>query len=161
MHQRGESTDQKSRCPHITLRFEETPLMCLSVGTLRQVVKRDLSICWCYVKMSWGNCYVKVSCPHGDFHVEPEGVASSRTVEGGQRGPDHQWPGGDGAASQCPPGPATQGALPGGGGPRPAAWQSRAAVAAAAGRCRARADRPLDEDGVRGLPRHAPDGETR
>src|SRR5262249_9034503 len=44
MHQRGASTDQKSRCPHITLRFEEAPLMRLSVGTLRQVVKRDLSI---------------------------------------------------------------------------------------------------------------------
>src|SRR2546422_10117242 len=44
MHQRGESTDQKSRCPHISLRFEEAPLMRLSVGTLRQVVKRDLSI---------------------------------------------------------------------------------------------------------------------
>src|SRR5262245_66311251 len=44
MHQRGESTDQKSRCPHITLRFEEAPLMRLSVGTLRQVVNRDLSI---------------------------------------------------------------------------------------------------------------------
>src|SRR5213594_2336041 len=44
MHQRGESTDQKSRCPHITLRFEEAPLMRLSVGTLQQVVKRDLSI---------------------------------------------------------------------------------------------------------------------
>src|SRR2546428_4940844 len=29
---------------HITLRFEEAPLMRLSVGTLRQVVKRDLSI---------------------------------------------------------------------------------------------------------------------
>src|SRR5207249_3985109 len=46
------------------------------------------------------------------------------------------------------------------GGPRPAAWQSRAAVASTAGRCRARADRPLNEDGVRGLQRHAPDGET-
>src|SRR3989449_2033961 len=44
MHQRGESTDQKSRCPHITLRYEEAPLMRLSVGTLRQVVKRDLPI---------------------------------------------------------------------------------------------------------------------
>src|SRR5438309_8747177 len=44
LHQRGDSTDQKSRCPHITLRFEEAPLMRLSVGTLRQVVKRDLSI---------------------------------------------------------------------------------------------------------------------
>src|SRR3989442_4549335 len=29
---------------HITLRFEEAPLMRLSVGTLRQAVKRDLSI---------------------------------------------------------------------------------------------------------------------
>src|SRR5438093_10009197 len=120
--------------------------------------ERVRSWCWCYVKMSWGNCYVKVSCPHGDFHVEPEGVASSRTVEGGRRGPDHQWPSGDGAASQCPTGPATQGALPGWGGPRPAAWQSRAAVASTAGRGRARADRALDEDGVRGLQRHAPDG---
>src|SRR2546422_2478016 len=44
MHQRGESTDQKSRCPHIPPRFEEAPLMRLSVGTLRQVVKRDLAI---------------------------------------------------------------------------------------------------------------------
>src|SRR5207249_8605442 len=44
MHQSGESTDQKSRCSHITLRFEEAPLMRLSVGTLRQVVKRDLAI---------------------------------------------------------------------------------------------------------------------
>src|SRR5947199_62768 len=57
--------------------------------------ERVRSWCWCYVKMSWGNCYVKVSCPHGDFHVEPEGVASSRTVEGGRRGPDHQWPSGE------------------------------------------------------------------
>src|SRR3989454_11712945 len=44
MHQRGEATDQKSRCPHIPPRFEEAPLMRLSVGTLRQVVKRDLAI---------------------------------------------------------------------------------------------------------------------
>src|ERR1700746_16759 len=44
MHQRGDSTDQKSRCPRIPLRFEEAPLMRLSVDTLRQVVKRDLPI---------------------------------------------------------------------------------------------------------------------
>src|SRR5437867_4097585 len=44
MHQRGFPTDQKSRCPHITLRFAEAPLMRLSVGTLREVVKRDLPI---------------------------------------------------------------------------------------------------------------------
>src|SRR5215475_15728269 len=44
MHQRGDSTDQKGRYSHIYLRFAETPLMRLSVGTLRQVVKRDLPI---------------------------------------------------------------------------------------------------------------------
>src|SRR5215467_12798721 len=44
MHQRGGSTDQKSRCPHITLQCVEAPLMRLSVGTLRQVVKRDMPI---------------------------------------------------------------------------------------------------------------------
>src|SRR5439155_10958015 len=31
--------------------------------------------CCCYMKMSWGNCSVKVSCPHGDFHDEQEGTA--------------------------------------------------------------------------------------
>src|SRR5437870_7062191 len=140
--------------------FDALVSCCVKLSRRRRRVKSRPPCCWCYVKMSWGNCYVEVSCPHGDFHVEPEGVASSRTVEGGRRGPDHQPPGGDGAASQCPPGPATQEALPGWGGPRPAAWQSRAAVASTAGRCRVRADRPLDEDGVRGLQRHAPDGET-
>src|SRR5262245_33964137 len=44
MHQRGESTDQKGRYPHTFPRFVEAPLMRLSVGTLRQVVKRDLPI---------------------------------------------------------------------------------------------------------------------
>src|SRR5215475_7409341 len=44
MHQRGDSTDQKGRYSHIYLRFAEAPLMRLSVGTLRQVVKRDLPI---------------------------------------------------------------------------------------------------------------------
>src|SRR5262245_42707121 len=42
MHQRGESTDQKDRHPHVYPRFVEAPLMRLSVGTLRQVVKREL-----------------------------------------------------------------------------------------------------------------------
>src|ERR1043166_7974523 len=44
MHQKGGSTDQKGRHPHAFPRFEEAPLMRLSVGTLRQVVKRDLPI---------------------------------------------------------------------------------------------------------------------
>src|ERR687892_2483010 len=44
MHQRGGSTDQKGRHPHVFPRYAEAPLMRLSVGTLRQVVKRDLPI---------------------------------------------------------------------------------------------------------------------
>src|SRR5947208_16450939 len=42
MHQRGFPTNQKSGRPHVTLSFTEAPLMRLSVGSLRQVVKRDL-----------------------------------------------------------------------------------------------------------------------
>src|SRR5205814_8207820 len=44
MHQRGFPTNQKSGRPHGTLSFTEAPLMRLSVGSLRQVVKRDLPI---------------------------------------------------------------------------------------------------------------------
>src|SRR5437870_10540512 len=44
MHQRGFPTNQKSGRPHVTLSFTEAPLMRLSVGRLRQVVKRDLPI---------------------------------------------------------------------------------------------------------------------
>src|SRR5215467_5196760 len=44
MHQRGRATDQKGRYPHTHPRFVEAPLMRLSVGTLRQVVKRDMPI---------------------------------------------------------------------------------------------------------------------
>ena len=81
--------------------------------------------------------------PHRDFHVEPEEVHRPRlltTVGAGRIT-------GQAATAlrlSVRTGPATQGALPGWGSPRPAAWQSRAAVASAAARCRARADRPLD-----------------
>src|SRR3989442_2909745 len=44
MHQRGFPTNQKSGRPHVTLSFTEAHLMRLSVGSLRQVVKRDLPI---------------------------------------------------------------------------------------------------------------------
>src|SRR5881628_690360 len=44
MHQRGFPTNQKSGRPHVTLSFTEAPLMRLSVGSLRQMVKRDLPI---------------------------------------------------------------------------------------------------------------------
>src|SRR5205807_7658037 len=44
MHQRGIPAKQKSGRAHVTLRFTEAPLMRLSVGTLRQAVKRDLPI---------------------------------------------------------------------------------------------------------------------
>ena len=44
MHQRGGSTDRKGGHPHVFPRTAEAPLMRLSVGTLRQLVKRDLPI---------------------------------------------------------------------------------------------------------------------
>src|SRR2546428_1824484 len=44
MHQRGFPVNQKSGRAHVTLSFPEAPLMRLSVGRLRQVVKRDLPI---------------------------------------------------------------------------------------------------------------------
>src|SRR5438105_13108837 len=47
-----------------------------SIRIRADMVKRLRNRCWCYVKMSWGNCYVKVSCPHGDLRVEPKGIAS-------------------------------------------------------------------------------------
>src|SRR5262245_53148497 len=40
-----------------------------------QSVKERTAPCYCYIKMSWGNCSVKMSSPHGDIHDEPEGVA--------------------------------------------------------------------------------------
>src|SRR5918994_5988677 len=44
MHQRSAPTDQRSGHPHVTLQSAEAPLMRLNVGSLRQVVKRDLPI---------------------------------------------------------------------------------------------------------------------
>src|SRR5229473_1520039 len=44
MHQRGFPANQKSGRAHVTLSFMEAPLMRLSAGSLRQVVKRDLPI---------------------------------------------------------------------------------------------------------------------
>src|SRR5437016_1192346 len=44
MHQRGCSTHRMERRAHVIHRFEEAPLMCLKVRSLRQVVKGDLPI---------------------------------------------------------------------------------------------------------------------
>src|SRR5216117_1055773 len=57
--------------------------------------------CYCYIKMSWGNCSVKMSSLHGDFHDEPEGVASRRIGSGGAGRADQQ-PGGGGRAPDDP-----------------------------------------------------------
>src|SRR5262249_55662086 len=68
--------------------------------------------CYCYIKMSWGNCSVKVSSPNGDFHDEPQGVARGR-IGGGSVGRAYHDPrGGGGATYLGPPVSATQGALP-------------------------------------------------
>src|SRR5262249_59857778 len=44
MHQRGHSTHRMERCPHITFRFAEAPLMRLKVRSLWRPVKDDLRI---------------------------------------------------------------------------------------------------------------------
>src|SRR5437867_4642063 len=65
--------------------------------------------------MSWGNCYVKVSSPHGDFHDEPEGVAPGR-LGGGRVGGADQQPGRRGGPTYVASAvSATQGAVSRGG----------------------------------------------
>src|SRR5205807_4875783 len=44
----------------------------------------------CYVKVSWGAPFVEVSLPHGDLHDEPEGVAPGRPGQGRPRTTHHQ-----------------------------------------------------------------------
>src|SRR2546428_12919926 len=60
------------------------------------------------MKMSWGNCHVKVSSPHGDFYVEPEGIASARVAESPRCGTDHQSPSGDRAPTERSTAPAAR-----------------------------------------------------
>src|SRR5260370_32811059 len=67
--------------------------------------------------MSWGNCSVKVSSLHGDFHDEPKGVAPARPAGRGRRRPDHQSGGRQGVARDAPAVSAPQAAVSGGGRP--------------------------------------------
>src|SRR5207248_10098164 len=57
-------------------------------------------------KMSWGNCSVKVSCPHGDFHDEPEGTAPGRLGQSRALGAHYESPRRHGPASDHPAIPA-------------------------------------------------------
>src|SRR5437016_14607705 len=74
------------------------PVVRLNVGPKHGEVKRGAPCCWCYIKMSWGNCSVKVSCPHGHLHGdhrhEPEGNAAPRHPARAPRWTDHQPTGG-------------------------------------------------------------------
>src|SRR5437879_13265046 len=108
MHQRGFPTNRKSGGPHVTLAFTEAPLMRLSVGSLRQAVKRDLPICCCNVKMSSPSCSVKRSSLNGDLHVEPEGTASAGAVEGAVWRAADECPGGRRPPDHCAAGPAAE-----------------------------------------------------
>ena len=49
-------------------------------ATIPHVVNRPMCRCYCYLKMSWGNCAVKMSSAYGDFHDEPQGVARAGLV---------------------------------------------------------------------------------
>src|SRR2546425_9240034 len=63
------------------------------------------------MKMSWGNCSVKVSCPHGDFHDEPEGIAPGGLDQSGAGWAHHQPPSRCRPASHGAAGPTPQAAL--------------------------------------------------
>src|SRR5712692_11487935 len=94
------------------------------------VVKAVLDRCRCYMKMSWGNCSVKVSCPHGDFHDEPEGIAPGGLDQSGAGWAHHQPPSRGRPASHGAAGPTPQAALRERRGPSPAPSQSGATLAA-------------------------------
>src|SRR5437773_7773104 len=87
--------------------------------------------CYCYIKMSWGNCSVKVSSSHGDFHDEPEGVAPRRTGDCGRSRPDQQSGGSRRPAHDAPAISAAQAALSRDGGGGAAPPNPRAPLAAA------------------------------
>src|SRR5215472_15242202 len=55
-----------------------------------RAVKECYGWCYCYMKMSWGNCSVKMSSPYGDFHDEPEGSAPRRSGHRGLGRPHQQ-----------------------------------------------------------------------
>src|SRR4029450_11552812 len=83
----------------------------VSLRLRRTRVKRSLGRCYCYIKMSWGNCSVKMSSPHGDIYDEPEGVAPRWPGPGRRGGKDHQPGRCGGTADLAPTVSATQGAV--------------------------------------------------
>src|SRR5213593_374946 len=110
------------------------PFIVVRLVSGQRHVKHRQNQCYCYIKMSWGNCYVKVSSPHGDFHDEPEGVAPGR-LGGGRVGRADQQPGRRGGPAYVAPAvSATQGAVSRGGraGP-PASWPGAALAPSLAG----------------------------
>src|SRR5438309_9856814 len=88
--------------------------------------------CYCYIKMSWGNCSVEMSSRHGDFHDEPEGVTPRGAAHRGGGTADQQWGGGGGPAHHGPAVSAAQTAVPRDRGRGAAPSRARAAVTAAA-----------------------------
>src|SRR5439155_26403463 len=69
------------------------------------------SFCWCYRKMSGGNCHVKRSSPYGDLHVEPKGTASPRAAQGPLCGPGDHTAGCERAGGEPSPDPAAAAAV--------------------------------------------------
>src|SRR5882724_6308765 len=107
--------------------------------------------CWCYVKMSWGNCSVKVSCPHGDFHDEPEGIAPSGLGQSRARRAHHELPSGHRPASHGPAGPTPETTLRGRRGPGAAPRQPGTALAASLAGEALRRDYGAHDDHLCGL----------
>src|SRR5437867_12812310 len=113
-NQRGLLCYRKGEHANVTPFTLEAPLMRLSVRSLRRVVKGDLPICRCSMKMSPRNCSVKMSPRYGDLHDEQEGSASGGPRKSRVGGEDHQRRGSrslasDGAAVQTSQGARSHG----------------------------------------------------
>src|SRR3989449_8671516 len=160
MNQKGLLCDRKGRRAHVHPSRQEALLMRLSVDSLRRVVKRDLAICWCSMKMSPPNCSVKMSSPYGDFHDEQEGSATCWARQGSPGGQDHEPGGRPGVAPYRATVQATEGPLPSAGPARLGASPPGPTVAAAV-TCRPpRPGRHAHDDDLRGLQRRPPHREA-
>src|SRR4029453_1992926 len=112
----------------ITARGREDIALLYAVEVLG--VNATADPCRCYMKMSWGNCSVKVSCPHGDFHDEPQGTAAGRPGQSCACEAHYQSRSRQRSAAYGPPGPTPQAPLPDWRRSGAAAPQPRAALAA-------------------------------
>src|SRR5262250_273970 len=110
--------DETRRLIRSTPVWRETDEVVRSAPGIGDVTASTLiADCWCYVKMSWGKCCVKVSSPHGHFHGdarhEPQGSSPPGHSACGGRRTDQQSAGSRGPRPHHPPGAAPASSLRG------------------------------------------------